>query len=661
MAPLGLMALMLLAPVADAQAPPAPAPAVAATPLAPSQPIPPAQLEAFIDGVVAQAMAADHIAGVTVSVVQDGQVTLKKGYGFADLTPYRPVDADRTLFRIGSLSKTFTWILVLRQVEAGRMRLDAPINLYLPEALRIADQGFKRPVLVRDLMNHTPGFEDRVLGHLFERDYAGVRPLEVYLRQERPARVREAGTLVSYSNYGAGLAGEAVAEITGKPFETLVETFITGPLGLARTSFREPRPPASGMPAPLAPALAADISQAYRWTPGGWRLRPFEYIGQIAPAGAASSTAGDMARYMLMLLGNGTLDGVAVYGPAAATAFSTPQAAPAPGVPAFRHGLMEEPLPGGLMGVGHGGDTLSFHSNLTLVPALKLGVFVSTNTDTGAPLAAALARRIVQRFYAPPPGPPPRGSMALVDDRAAFEGVYLTDRRAYHGLESSVDRLIGAQTVKVTKDGRLIVEGREGSRRWSPVGPAAQGRFVSDDGVDHLVFQMAGGRARRFFDPSGTMAFERIGFLDQAGALIVLTVLTFLASLAALGDLASRARRDFRESSNQRQASLLQTTQAVLWLAAIILVGLWGLRTGDAAAVVYGWPPWPLVVASTCALAAGLMAVLSLTLLPLAWRGGRRLDSWTAARKARFTTTAVIFLAYAALLLSWGALQPWSG
>lgn len=653
-----MMGVMLLASLARAQAPTAP---VAATPLAAGAPMAPAQLEAFVDGVVAQAMAADHIAGVTVSVVQDGQVALKKGYGFANVNPYRPVDADRTLFRIGSISKIFTWILVLREVEAGHMRLDAPINLYLPEALRIADQGFKRPVLVRDLMNHTPGFEDRALGQLFERDYGRVRPLEAYLRQERPARVREAETLVSYSNYGAGLAGEAVAEITGKPFESLVEAIITGPLGLTRTSFREPHPPRSGMPAPLAPNLATDVSGAYRWTSEGWRLRPFEYIGQIAPAGAASSTAGDMARFMLMLLGNGTLDGVAVYGPATATAFSTPQAAPATGVPAFRHGLMEEPQPGGLLGVGHEGDTLSFHSNMVLVPALNLGVFVSTNTGAGAPLAATLARRIVQRFYGPPPGAPPGGSTALVDDRAAFEGVYLTDRRAYHGLEGFIDRLIGAQTVKVTQDGRLIVAGPNGARRWSPVGPIAQGRFASDDGVDHLIFQMAAGRARRFFDPSGAMAFERIGFLDQAGAVIVLTVLTLLASLAALGDLASRARRDFRESSNQRQASVMQTTQAILWLAAFGLVAIWSPRTGDEAAVVYGWPPWLVIIASTCALAAGLMAVLSVTLLPLAWRGGRRLDSWTASRKARFSVTALIFLCYAALLASWGALEPWSG
>ena len=68
-------------------------------------------------------MTSDHIAGVAVSVVQDGQVVLKKGYGFA--APGRPVDPDLTLFRVGSISKTFTWIALMKEVEAGRMRLSA--------------------------------------------------------------------------------------------------------------------------------------------------------------------------------------------------------------------------------------------------------------------------------------------------------------------------------------------------------------------------------------------------------------------------------------------------------------------------------------------------------------------------------------------------------
>ncbi len=173
--------------------------------LQPGTPIPPAELEAFVDGVVREAMTTGHIAGAAVSVVQNGQVVLKKGYGFA--APGRAVDPDNTLFRIGSISKTFTWIAVMKEVEAGRMRLSAPIDLYLPEPLQIPDQGFAQPILVRDLMSHSGGFEDRTLGQLFERSPDRIRPLADYLREERPRRVRPSGQVSVYSNYGAMLAG----------------------------------------------------------------------------------------------------------------------------------------------------------------------------------------------------------------------------------------------------------------------------------------------------------------------------------------------------------------------------------------------------------------------------------------------------------------------
>ncbi|HRD46780.1 MAG TPA: serine hydrolase domain-containing protein, partial [Caulobacter sp.] len=254
--------------------------------VAPVATLPPAELEAFVDGVVRDAMAADHIPGVTVSIVQNGQVVLKKGYGFARLEPTpRPVDPDRTLFRIASISKTFTWIAVMREVEAGRMRLDAPINLYLPEQVRVRDQGFTTPVRVRDLMSHTPGFEDRALGQLFERDPARVRPQLVYLRQERPRREFEPGSTPAYSNYGVNLAGAAVAWVNQRPFERVIEQDITGPLGMSRTTFRDPYPARPDLPAPMPPALAADVADGFFWTGSGWRERPYEYTSQGAPAG----------------------------------------------------------------------------------------------------------------------------------------------------------------------------------------------------------------------------------------------------------------------------------------------------------------------------------------------------------------------------------------
>jgi CubicO group peptidase (beta-lactamase class C family) len=648
-------------------APPPPAPTpVAATPprtagakLAPGQALPPAELEAFVDGLMKDAMAREHIAGATISIVQNGQVVLKKGYGFASLSPNRPVDPDRTLFRVGSISKTFTWIALMKEVEAGRMRLNQPVNLYLPEKVQVRDQGYEQPVRVENLMDHSSGFEDRALGQLFERNYDRVRPLDVYLRQERPKRVHTPGAVSSYSNYGAALAGEAVTYTSGRPFERLIEDEILTPLGMAHTTFREPHEPKLGLPGPMPARLVGDVSDGYRWTPVGYERRDYEFIGQAAPAGAASSTAGDMARYMLMQLGGGQFGGATIYGPISAKAFRTPLRTTPVGINGWAHGFMVFDLPGGHRGYGHGGATLSFFSNMVVTPDLNLGIFVSTNTDTGRPLVGRLPDRIVQHFYAAPEIFPRPGSPELVQRASDFAGYYLTTRRAYSGLEGFVDQLTGGATVGVTRDGRLTTS-NDGVKTWVPDGPLDEGRFIASQGAEHLAFDMADG-ARAFHVASGTQVLQRMPLWRQPQALAALAALATAAALATIAGVVVRNRREFRENQVQSRASLVQNIQALLWLAALALFGLWASKTGDVAQIMYRWPGVLMIMASACALVAAALTVTTLVALPAIWRGGRRVDSWTHLRKAFFTVTALIYAAFSVDLALWGALSPWTG
>ena len=629
----------------------------AGVPLAPGTPIPPAELEAFVDGVVRESMATRHIAGVAVSVVQGGQVVMAKGYGFARAG--RAVDPSTTLFRIGSISKTFTWIALMKEVEAGHMRLDAPINLYLPEPLLVKDQGFSHPVRVRDLMTHSAGFEDRTLGQLFEKDPDRVRPLADYLREERPRRVREAGSLPVYSNYGAMLAGEAVSYVAGHPYQDLVESEIIAPLGLAHTTFREPYPPRADLPKPMPAALAGALSSGYRWAGGTYQPQAFEFVSQGAPAGAASSTASDMARYMLMILNGGQLDGATVYGPATAKGFRTTLQASAPGVNGWDDGFMEFALPGGFRGQGHEGDTLWFHSAMVTIPELNLGVFVTTNTDTGPELVSQLPQRIVARFYAPAQVFPRPGARGLVEDRAVYAGAYLNDRRPYHGLEKFVFLLIGQAAISVSDDGRLLTPDGDGVQAWVPAGPP--GHFQSIDSPQTTAFEIQKGRAVRWYAPSGATAFDRIGPLYQVRMLALMAGLAALASIATLIGLAVRDRRESRQTPTQARASLVQTTISLLWLTAMASFGAWAAGAGDVGKIVYGWPGPLVLIASACALVGAMLTLFALVMTPLVWRGGRRLDSWTLGRQLRFTATSLIFAAFSLQLLLWGALAPWSG
>jgi CubicO group peptidase (beta-lactamase class C family) len=96
-----------------------------------SGPISPQDLEAFFDTTLAEQMAEEHLVGATVAVVQNGTLAFAKGYGYADVDGSVPVQADRTLFYIGSAGKLFTWTAVMQLVEQGKLDLHADVNTYL--------------------------------------------------------------------------------------------------------------------------------------------------------------------------------------------------------------------------------------------------------------------------------------------------------------------------------------------------------------------------------------------------------------------------------------------------------------------------------------------------------------------------------------------------
>jgi len=632
--------------------------------LTPEQSIPPAELEAFVDATVQLAMDDKHIAGATVAVVQDGRIVLEKGYGFASFTPPRRVDPATTLFRIGSISKTFTWIELMRAVEAGKVDLDAPVNGYLPPELRIPDEGFKQPIRVRDLMTHSPGFEDRALGVLFAARPIDLVPLDDFLARYKPRRVREPGEVSSYSNYGAALAGAIVEQVNGAQWQDLIERDVIAPLGATHITGREPYPERAGLPQPLSAELTHDLSKPFRWNGSTYAERSFEYITQIAPAGAMSASAHDMARYMLLLLGDGTLDGVTVFGPQAARAFRTPLTKLPPDVGALDAGFFDQPLPGGFRGYGHSGATLSFFSVMTVVPALRLGIFASTNTEGGAALSDPLPARVIDRFYTPPREPPMSGNVDVAAARRVFAGDYLSTRRRYSGLEGFVMRLQAVVSIGVTPDGYLLASGVSGSPQRFVQGPGPDD-FVSADipngPLGRIHFERDGERAIRI--AVVPIAFERTTPLYDRSTLMLCAGLAFVAALGiAIGGFLRLARKP-AASAGQQLAGRVQLACAWLWLASFANFAAGGARAADVVNVVYVWPGALILVASSAALAATLLTLAGALFLPAVWRGAldgaRPVAGWSAWRKTRYTLALLIFASLAIVLGAWGALAPW--
>nr|MBA2238419.1 beta-lactamase family protein [Lysobacter sp.] len=358
--------------------------------------IDPDDLSAYVDGLVDAAMQRDGIAGVTVAIVDRNGPLLLRGYGIAAQSPRREVDPRATMFRIGSVSKTFTYLLALKLIDAGRLDLDAPVNDYLPAELRLPDDG-RAPVLVRHLLTHSAGFEDSAMGHLFVERAEAVLPTSEYLQRHRPKRVREPGEHAVYSNYSVVLLGALLAHVEGVDFDTLVERELFKPMGMRHNTFREPL--TAGDPRNAGAAFKGRWSEGFERKGGSFKPQGFEHIAHAGPAGSASSTAQDMARYMRMLLNGGRLDDAQVLPDSAyARLIDKPLFRNAPEVGGFSHGFFNTRL-GDVELFGHGGATGSFHCGMEVAPALGVGVFISTNTATGRRFAGAFAEQVLERYF----------------------------------------------------------------------------------------------------------------------------------------------------------------------------------------------------------------------------------------------------------------------
>lgn len=620
-------------------------------------------LEPFVDGVVQAAMHTERIAGVSVVVVRDGQVVLLKGYGIASEAGRR-VDPERTLFRIASISKTFTWIALMQLVEQGKVDLDKPANDYLPAQLRIPDDGQKSPVLVRHLMTHSAGFEDLLAGHLFIPDAALATPLVNALEHHRPRRVRPPGAASVYSNYGTALAGAIVQHVAGRPFEDHVEATILTPLGLQSTTFREPYPMAlvqgRGLPSPMSPTLAADLSEGFRWSGGAFVKQPFEHVVQFAPAGSASTTAADMGRYLQALMAGGQ----GVLRPETVTRFAGRKAllANAPGVNGVAWGMLQSHSPAGWRAWGHGGDTLRFHSELAIYPDLKLGVFVTTNTASGGALRDLLPGAIADRIG----GANPAVTEAPAPDAATramlrrFAGAYMVDRRAYSNAERAFCLVNCALSIRVAPEGQLILSGGGGASRLTFLDTVERGdaiavhRFRNLDSGETAAFVERDGRIVRYISAGGVNRATRVSLLATPDGFYAIVLLGLIAALAALISGVSRLLAPTQPRAGARLVGALMPLTGAAWLAALVGYGIYFQRaSADEWVVMADWPG-EFAFGAWAGAAAAALTALSVLAVAIAWMRA----NWSIWRRTRIVTTLAALVALAVMLNAWNMLGP---
>lgn len=475
---------------------PAPAVPTIASPLAPkvvtptpNAPVEPAHeltaadLGAWLDGFVPYAIGRGDIAGAEVVVVKDGAVLFEKGYGVSDVKTQAKVDPKRTLFRPGSISKLFTWTSVMQLVEQHKIDLDADINTYLDFKIPPA---YGKPITMRDLMTHRPGFEETIK-NLLATNTKELVPLREALARWVPERMFPPGEVPAYSNYGAALAGYIVQRVSGEPFEDYVAHHIFAPLHMDHSTFHQPLPK----------ALAGDMSKGYEKASGD--PKPYELI-PMSPAGALATTGDDISRFMLAHLNNGSYEGAQILKPETAK---------------MMHGIVY-PVPAGTlpMGlgfyhedrngydiVGHGGDTIYFHSDLHLILGKGVGFYVSQNS-TGKPglgLRGPLFAAFMNRYFPAPKAAALPTLKTAKHDGALVAGAYEVSRRSDSNM-LRIGGVLGYPTVTLNSDDTisldLIKDLAGNTKKFREIAPF---RWQEVNGPSQFIAVMKDGAVQRIY------------------------------------------------------------------------------------------------------------------------------------------------------------------
>lgn len=475
-------------------------------------------VEAFFDGLFAVQQWQYHVPGISVAVIQDGQAIFAKGYGYSDLENKTPVDPYTTLHRPGSNGKLLVWTAVLQLVEQGKLDLDRDINDYLDFSIpnKLHNGKETEPITLHHLLTHTAGFEEVITG-VFVLDPEEMQPLGAYLQSNLPGRVFAPGTTAAYSNYGTSLAAYIVERAANQPFSTYVEEHIFQPLGMTRSTFQQPLPP----------ALAKDMSKGYIYQNGKYTAGDFEYV-QSYPAGGLTCSTMDMAKLIIAHLQLGAYGDERILKEETALLMQGQQFANHPEIPGMAYGFIENSV-NGYRVLEHGGDTGLFHTGLYLIPQEQIGVYLSYNALGSAPARWYVFQAFMDRYF-------PEETPSQVVPRPItpgtegnYVGYFHSTRSNFTMLEAWI-RLAQTLTVGVDEDGYLLLSAGGTTARYGEIAP---GLFQEVDDSGKIAVKYQDGRLVEIY-PSGPASFVRTAWNESLPFVSGLLICAFIFMLITL-------------------------------------------------------------------------------------------------------------------------------
>ncbi len=575
-------------------------------------PADPEEFAEFIDAFIEEEMAKSNIPGAVFLLVKGSDVFYARGYGFADIENRTPVDPRRTVFRVGSISKTLTAAAVLTLLDEGRGALDIDVNDYLQHVQIPAT--FPEPLTLRRLLTHTAGFDERLFGqHARTRDVA--LSLEDYLANHLPPRTGPPGEVISYNDHGTSLAGLVVEDVSGRPFAEYVVDRIFRPLGMRHSSFDV---------LDLPSHIRENLATAYRYWSDEYEPYDYDYI-QTAPAAGLVATAADMGRFLSMLLAGGRYAENRVLSDSMTAIMLDRQFAHSPRLPGRAFGFAES-YENCVRALSKDGQATGFLSRIFLIPEANIGYFSSINLSIFDPgphfnRASGFHRRlttaILDRYFMPdsiyfdlPAAPAPDPSF----DPSPYVGTYRSMEGSRHTIEKIL--FLGTETaVRNGGDGTL----RVGSLRYVMLEPGLF-RYV-DGGPYYIAFALDAGRATHLFIGAG--AEERVPWYEtMRTTMTVLTVtsLLFLSALTVWPVAGWFARRRGRTGQSPHPGRGILIAAAALCLAFIFAFG-WAFSQTDFQEFFKGVPT---TIAAPLALPvlAAILTLLSAINSVRAWRRG---------------------------------------
>lgn len=336
---------------------------------------------ADFDAEVAAGVAGDAAGCVSVAVFIADDVIWSKGYGWADIEN-RVACTEISIGRTGSISKSFTAVLMMQLLERGLIDLDDSVVDYLPELRGLADPpAGMRPITFRMLASHTAGL-------VREPRLEGAAAGSIYLWEEKVLESiphtgfnTPPGTEYSYSNIGYGILGLALSRAAGVPFITLVEELIFRPLGMTSSTYIVNTPD-------LLARLSVGYSRDRETGAVSAEQATREHFGRgyKVPNGGIYSTVGDLARFAAAMLG---------VAPAPILSAQSLAEVFTPQPPADSYGLgFSVRTEDGMTLAGHGGSVAGYNANLLFELDSKIGVAVLRTTSYNPP-AEGLLRELV--------------------------------------------------------------------------------------------------------------------------------------------------------------------------------------------------------------------------------------------------------------------------